>query len=94
MARVVRPGGLVTSHMGDLPGGGVPCNPVYVTLELMGFASVRPHNSAASEQEAMQRFWKDAGLENVETRMIRIPTVYSDLTFGHRTPYQLDRRAK
>lgn len=26
----------------------------------------------------MQRFWKNAGLETVETRVIRIPTVYSD----------------
>jgi hypothetical protein len=26
----------------------------------------------------MQRFWKAASLENIETRVIRIPTVYSD----------------
>jgi ubiquinone/menaquinone biosynthesis C-methylase UbiE len=78
MARVVRPGGLVTGYMWDVPGGGVPVHPIYVTLESMGFMSVRPPNSAASEREAMQRFWKDARLETVETRVIRIPTVYSD----------------
>lgn len=36
MARVVRPGGLVTGYMWDVPAGGVPCDPIYVTLESMG----------------------------------------------------------
>jgi SAM-dependent methyltransferase len=78
MARVVRPGGLVTAYMWDIPGGGVPVHPIYLALESMGLTSGRPPNSGASEREAMQRFWKDAGLETVETRVIRIPAVYSD----------------
>jgi SAM-dependent methyltransferase len=77
MARVVRPGGSVTAYMWDVPGGGVPVHPIYLALESMGLTSGRPSNSAASERDAMQRFWMDAGLETVETQVIRIPTVYS-----------------
>jgi len=47
-------------YMWDVPGGGIPVHPIYVTLESMGFMSAGPPNSAASEREAMQRFWKDA----------------------------------
>jgi ubiquinone/menaquinone biosynthesis C-methylase UbiE len=78
MARVVRPGGLVTAYMWDVPGGGVPVHPIYLALESMGLMSGRPPNSGASEREAMQWFWKNAGLETIETQVIRIPTVYSD----------------
>jgi ubiquinone/menaquinone biosynthesis C-methylase UbiE len=78
MARVVRPGGLVAAYMWDIPGGGVPVHPIYLALESMGLMSGRPPNSWASERDAMQRFWKEAGLETIETRVIRISTVYSD----------------
>lgn len=78
MARVVRPGGAVTAYMWDVPGGGVPVHPIYLALQSMGLTSGGPPNPAASERDAMQRFWEDAGLEAVETEVIRIPTVYSN----------------
>jgi hypothetical protein len=64
--------------MWDIPGGGVPVHPIYLALESMGLMSGRPPNSGASEMDSMQRFWKEAGLETIETRVIRISTVYSD----------------
>lgn len=78
MARVVRPGGLVAAYMWDVPSGGVPVHPIYVALESMGLMSGRPPNSGASELNAMRSFWQNAGLEHIETRVIRIPTTYSD----------------
>ena len=78
MARVVRPGGWVATYMWDIPGGGAPTEPVYVALESMGMTSVRPANPAVSRREAMQDLWEKAGLEFIDTRVIRIPVVYSD----------------
>ena len=78
MARVVRPGGWVAAYMWDGPGGGTPVHPIYLALESMGMTSVRPPNPAASGRDVMQGLWENAGLESVETRVIRIPTVYSD----------------
>lgn len=78
MGRVVRPGGSVATYMWDIPGGGVPVHPLYLALESMGLTSGRPPNPAASECGTLQAFWKKAGLEFVETQVIRIRTVYSD----------------
>jgi len=78
MARVVRPSGWVAAYMWDVPGGGVPVHPIYLAMESMGMMTGRPPNPAASEREAMESFWKIAGLKSIETRVIRIPTVYSD----------------
>jgi SAM-dependent methyltransferase len=78
MARVVRPGGMVATYMWDISRGGVPVHPIYLAMESMGFASARPPTPKASEWNAMRGFWEEAGLDSIETRVIRIPTVYSD----------------
>jgi ubiquinone/menaquinone biosynthesis C-methylase UbiE len=78
MARVVRPGGWVATYMWDIPGGGAPTDPIYVTMESLGKTSARPANSVVSRREAMQDLWEKAGLESIDTRVIRIPVVYSD----------------
>ena len=78
MARVVRPGGWVATYMWDIPGGGAPTDPVYVALESMGMTSVRPANPVVSRREALQDLWEKAGLKSIDTRVIRIPVVYSD----------------
>ena len=47
--------------------------PVYTAIESFGApVPVRP-NPAASRLEAMDGFWEMAGLEAIETRVIRIP---------------------
>ena len=78
MARVVRPGGWVATYMWDIPGGGAPTDPIYVALESMGMTSVRPANPVVSRREAMQDLWEKAGLEFIDTQVIRIPVAYSD----------------
>ena len=77
MTRVIRPGGWAATYMWDVPGGGVPCDPIYVALESMGMTSVRPPNADFSTREAMKKAWETAGLSSIETRVIRIPISYS-----------------
>jgi len=78
MARVVRPGGWVCTYMWDIPGGGTPTHPVYRAMESLGMPSPRPPGAEVSDRDAMQALWQDAGLQSIETRVIRIPIVYSD----------------
>jgi SAM-dependent methyltransferase len=78
MARVVRPGGSVAAYMWDVPGGGVPVHAIYLALESMGIMSGRPPNPGASELPAIQWFWNGAGLECVETHVVRVSTDYRD----------------
>jgi SAM-dependent methyltransferase len=78
MARVVRPGGLVATYMWDIPNGGSPTTPIYTAIESLGSTlPVRP-NPAASRLEAMYGFCEMAGLEAIETCVIRIPVRYAD----------------
>ena len=78
MARVVRPGGMVATYMWDIPGGGVPLAPIGVALKALGKSDpTQQPSSAASRRDSMQAFWQAAGLQPVETRVIRIPVVYS-----------------
>jgi SAM-dependent methyltransferase len=78
MARVVRPGGLVATYMWDMPGGGIPLAPINVALKSLGMgAQAIAPGAEASRQDSMRAIWQRAGLQSVETRVIRIPVVYS-----------------
>jgi ubiquinone/menaquinone biosynthesis C-methylase UbiE len=78
MTRVVRPGGWVATYMWDIPGGGVPVDPVYKAIKSLGIPSALPPNPAVSRREAMRELWEQSGIVSVDTRVIRIPVVYSN----------------
>lgn len=78
MARVVRPGGWVAAYMWDIPGGGTPVDPIYLEMESMGIASARPPNPAISRRLAMRELWAEAGLDSIDTTVIRILVSYRD----------------
>jgi SAM-dependent methyltransferase len=78
MARVVRPGGWIATYMWDIPGGGLPLEPIHVAMKSLGLASPVPPGSVASRRDHMRALWEGAGLESIDTRVIRIPVVYSD----------------
>jgi hypothetical protein len=61
--------------MWDSQGGGIPVQPIYDAMRDMGLPAVRSPNFAASGQDAMREFWQRAGLDAIETRVIRIPVV-------------------
>jgi SAM-dependent methyltransferase len=77
MARVVRPGGTVATYMWDIPGGGLPNRVMHGALQSMGLPSPLPPGAEASRQDRMQGFWQQAGLQSVETRVVRIPVTFS-----------------
>src|SRR5262249_36241927 len=78
MARVVRPGGWVATYMWDVPGGGTPVRPIYAAMESLGIPSPRPPGAEVSARDAMHGLWEAAGLQSIETRVIRIRVTYSD----------------
>jgi ubiquinone/menaquinone biosynthesis C-methylase UbiE len=78
MARVVRPGGLVATYMWDFDDAGVPLSPIYKAMEAMGLPRSAPPGATNARREVMQRLWKGANLQSIETRVIRIPVVFAD----------------
>lgn len=77
MRRVVKPGGWVATYMWDLPGGGIPIAPMFRALKSLGVAVSVP-GLEVSQQDNMRALWEKAGLEAVDTCVIRIPVVYTD----------------
>lgn len=70
MVRVVKPGGSVSAYAWDVLGGGFPQERVFSALREMGRTPVQPPRVDASRLEVMQALWRDAGLTDVETRVI------------------------
>ncbi len=77
MARVVRPGGTVATYMWDIPGGGLPLEPVHVAMKTVGISAPMPAGVESSRQDSMRALWEKAGLQSIETRVIRIQVAYS-----------------
>jgi SAM-dependent methyltransferase len=78
MARVVAPGGTVAAYAWDMEGGGFPLEPVMRELRAMGFAPAPPPNPDASRIDSLQQLWRDAGLEQIETRRIDVTREFID----------------
>jgi ubiquinone/menaquinone biosynthesis C-methylase UbiE len=78
MARVVRPGGWVATYMWDSTNGGSPNGPISAALRSMGIAYTMAPSAAFSRQDNMRSLWEQAGLESIDTRVIRVPITYSD----------------
>ena len=77
MKRVVRSGGTVATYMWDIPGGGLPLQPIHAAMKSLGFAASEPPGYAASSMPKLKSFWEQAGLQSIETRTIQVPTAYA-----------------
>jgi ubiquinone/menaquinone biosynthesis C-methylase UbiE len=78
MARVVRGGGLVAAYMWDIPGGGLPVAPMYRVMKATGVMTADPPGADVSRRETMRQVWETAGLQSVETCVIRVPVSYAN----------------
>jgi ubiquinone/menaquinone biosynthesis C-methylase UbiE len=77
MTRVVRPGGMVATYMWDIPGGGLPVQPINEAMRSMGLGTPLPPGADVTRQDSMRALLEKAGLQSVETRAIRIRVEYS-----------------
>lgn len=78
MARVVKPGGSVSAYAWDILGGGFPQERILNELRAMGRNPPRPPSVEAARRETMERLWRDAGLVDVETRVIAVERSFDD----------------
>ena len=78
LARVIRPGGTAAAYIWDRPANGVPLWPIYKAVKDMGMEVPQPPSAAFSTREAMDGLWREAGLEAVETTVIRVTVSFKD----------------
>src|SRR5262249_45268817 len=77
MVRVVRPGGLVTAYVWDIPGGGSPTEVFFSELPEAGIEAPLPPQASVSRIEALHALWVDAGLEAVATHTIAVQRTFA-----------------
>jgi hypothetical protein len=78
MARVVRPGGLVSAYGWDALGGGFPFDPIWVEIRAAGVTLPLPPNPGAAGMESLRNLWTGAGLRPVETREIVVERTFAN----------------
>ena len=78
MARVVRPGGVISAYAWDVPGGGLPFQPIRAELARRGIAVPLPPSADVSREEALSALWTEGGLRRVETTVIRVRRTFAD----------------
>lgn len=76
MARVVRPGGIVTAYAWDIVGGGFPYMTLQTELHALGATVPAPPSPDAARLEILRELWTGAGLEDVETREISVSRTF------------------
>ena len=78
MARVTKPGGLVSAYAWDVVGGGLPFQPFIAEMRAMGMTPPLPPSFEASRMEALRDLWKGAALQDIETRQIVVKRTFDD----------------
>jgi ubiquinone/menaquinone biosynthesis C-methylase UbiE len=78
MVRVVRPGGTIAAYAWDIPGGGLPLEPIQMEIAGMGLKPLRPPSADISRKEALQALWTDAGLQAVQVKEISVQRSFAD----------------
>ena len=78
MVRVVNPGGTVAAYAWDIPGGGLPLEPIQAELRVLGVTPLLPPSPGISRMEALTELWTNAGLEAVETSEITVQRTFDD----------------
>ena len=78
MARVVRPGGSVSSYSWDIPGGGFPYDALQEEMSRLGPPPIWPPSAGASRMDVLQRLWAEAGLVDLRTRVIEVERSFDD----------------
>jgi SAM-dependent methyltransferase len=78
MARVVRPGGLVTTYGWDIVGGGLPMETIHRELRGLGLAPALPPSPDAASLASLGDLWSSAGMSDIETREITVQRQFAD----------------
>jgi SAM-dependent methyltransferase len=75
MRRVVRPGGCVSAYIWDVAGGGLPVQPLMTAMQTVGIVFPTLGETGTDHLRAL---WRGAGLESIETQVLRISVEFDD----------------
>lgn len=74
---MIRPGGIAAAYAWDMDGGGFPYQTLQDEMRAVEIPVPVPPSREASRLELTRELWLDAGLEEVETRVITVQRTFS-----------------
>lgn len=77
MIRVVKSGGMISTYIWDISGGGFTMEPIRKALNEMDVAAPVP-GAEITKMDNLTRTWEDAGLNQIQGKRIDIVLVYDD----------------
>ena len=78
MARVVRPGGSVSTYAWDILGGGFPYEVLQQEMAKLAATPSWPPSVEASRMDTLRSLWSGAGLTRIETHEITVERTFVD----------------
>jgi len=78
MARVVRPGGIVSAYSWDILGDGFPYAALQEEMAKLAATPLWPPSVEASRMAAKRSLWAGAGLTRIETHVISVERTFAD----------------
>jgi SAM-dependent methyltransferase len=72
------PGNWAASYVWDYSVGGSPTAPLAAAMKAIGLESRPPPSRQATSMPALEQLWRSANLDQIETRVIRIPVEFAD----------------
>jgi len=78
MARVVRPGGSVSTYAWDILGGGFPYQILQDEMAKLAATPLWPPSVEASRMATLRALWAGAGLTDIETHEITVERTFAD----------------
>ena len=72
MKRVVKSEGTLAAYVWDIPGEGLPIDPIHAEFRKRGIDYPLPPNSDVSNMHQLQKLWAKAGIRSLECKQIKV----------------------
>ena len=72
MKRVVKTEGTLAAYVWDIPGEGLPLDPIHAEFRKRGIDYPLPPSSDISNMHQLQKLWTKAGIRSLECKQIKV----------------------
>ena len=72
MKRVVKSEGTLAAYVWDIPGEGLPIDPIHAEFRKRGIDYPLPPSSDVSNIDKLEKLWTEEGIQSIECKQIKV----------------------
>ena len=72
MKRVVKSEGTLAAYVWDIPGEGLPIDPIHAEFRKRGIDYPLPPSSDVSNMEKLEKLWTEEGIQSIECKQMKV----------------------